>query len=537
MKKVHNTLAFDTEDNAPELQAKGIDGREKELTQVAAIDFGGTEFHNRKGAPFLKWLERRGEGCVAYAHNLQYDLGNLFRDNLDDLDMRLVGGRIIGAKWRNVQFRDSMNIWPCALKSLGEAFGFRKLEMDIHSKAYVMRDCEIVVKAMKFLFEMCEAYGIRKVPNTLGSLAVQLWKSLGGENPYNDCLFCREGLYGGRVELFRPEANGDLTWTDINSLYPSVMLDKFPDVSAEHNDLCEYGVAGVTIKIPECFVAPLPYRRDDGSIYFPIGTVSGVWTCHEIRSAVDNGAEILKLHDCVGSNVGQAYYSKFVRHFYRERLKTDSPAKKLFYKLVMNNLYGQLGMKGFIQEVQPIQDGKSGILFGNRMLVERRSNLPNHVNYLHAAHVTSYGRLKLLEYLRKLDRRMIYCDTDSTIFTGESPFECGNELGQMKLEAKGEHCECFLPKTYVFDDDYVAKGVPKRCAEEFIKTGRADYFAPFKLREAIRFFDRDNRRPLSIWRKTGKSMNAVYDKKDLRAGIYYPKLHVEANAEQLSLTF
>lgn len=136
------------------------------------------------------------------------------------------------------------------------------------------------------------------------------------------------------------------------------------------------------------------------------------------------------------------------------------------------------------------------------------------------------GRIALLEYLEKIGAdKMIYCDTDSTIFDcpGRAiPFEVGNELGSMKLESWETSCETYAPKMYKAGTKYKAKGVPQRLAETFIATGRAEFDLPFKLREAIRFYDRQNKRRLSVWRTVTKEIRQTYDRKNFANNRFTP---------------
>jgi hypothetical protein len=146
---------------------------------------------------------------------------------------------------------------------------------------------------------------------------------------------------------------------------------------------------------------------------------------------------------------------------------------------------------------------------------------------LHAAYVLSYARIKLYGYLTAVKpENLIYGDTDSVIFFNDGkklPFPISKDLGEMKLEKWGEYAEPFLPKMYRFDDEYKAKGVPKRLAQSFIETGRAEYELPFKMREAIRFFEKDNSRKLSVWRKVEKIRAARYDRKKISGKFFLPK--------------
>lgn len=140
---------------------------------------------------------------------------------------------------------------------------------------------------------------------------------------------------------------------------------------------------------------------------------------------------------------------------------------------------------------------------------------------------------------------MIYCDTDSCIFDcpgKKLPFAVSSELGEMKLESWETLCETYAPKMYlrrnihkanekdkkgnkVRDEtgaDYKAKGVPKKHAKQFIEDGRVEFDLPFKMRESIRFYDRNNARKLSVWRRVEKYKRGSYDKKNLKGNNYFP---------------
>ncbi|KAK6171709.1 hypothetical protein SNE40_018147 [Patella caerulea] len=64
------------------------------------------------------------------------------------------------------------------------------------------------------------------------------------------------------------------------------------------------------------------------------------------------------------------------------------------------------------------------------------ANAP-HVNVPIGAFTAAYGRMKLYEYLDKLNHRVLYFDTDSIIFTetdNDTPIATGNYLGQFTSE-------------------------------------------------------------------------------------------------------
>jgi len=523
-------ICADTEDDSRELMEAGRSGFDKRVTQIAALTASGVSFHNRGSvSQFLKWVTSRPEPWI-YFHNLQYDLGNLFPDELDSLDITMVGGRLIKARWRNKTFVDSFNIWPMSAKKIGDTFGLAKLAMDIHSKEYVLRDVEIIRRAMTFAWKLALNEGLEKLPTTLGGLCVALWKEWGGENWFCADELARLALYGGRVELFRTHNVGRTVYTDINSLYPHCMTQAYPQSMEPLTGLDGFGIAEVDLEIPaDSFIAPLPWRCPEGRIYYPTGKAYGTWTLAEIRNAVGMGAKVLQVYQSLGSKHGAYYYRDFVQRCYGLRQKAKTESESLFYKLLMNNLYGRLAVGGSItRSVRVTEENQfNGVPYGSKVLLETKIPLSPFTNYLHAAHVTSYGRIGLCEHLRKIPpEKLIYCDTDSTFFEGTEktiPFPVSAKLGEMKLEGVIDGgCMTYAPKSYRLGKEWKAKGVPRKLAEEFLSTGTASYDLPFKMREAIAFFDRDNARRLSVWRKVEKVFRTEYDKKKMRKGRFFP---------------
>jgi len=293
-------------------------------------------------------------------------------------------------------------------------------------------------------------------------------------------------------------------------------------------ELAPFGVARCRVKVPKMDFAPLPWRNSEGRIFYPYGTIEGTWTTLEIREAVKRGCAVEKVFESMGSAESETPYAEFVSRLYRARLAATSDAEKLFFKLLMNNLYGRLGSGGKIGRTvwQTDKNKFDGTPYGEKVLVEYSMPLSPEVNWCHAAYVTSYGRVALLEAMEAVGaERMIYCDTDSTIFDCPDkvlPFPTNAELGSMKLESWETSCETFAPKMYRAGKKSKAKGVPQRLAETFIQTGRAEFDLPFKLREAIRFYDRKNARRLSIWRKVEKVNRQNYDRKNFANNRFTP---------------
>lgn len=556
-------VCWDTEDNSKELAAaikagkKGVSMFDKKITQIAAITSEGEHWYSKGNVEaFIKWLSKRKEKHF-YALNMQYDLGAMFANALDALDTTLVGSRMIRAKWGNKDFLDVFNIWPMSVKKLGKAFGLEKLETESMStdKAYVFRDVEIIREAMLFAWNFCQPIGVDNLPPTLGGLCVKLWKAWGGENCHDSTELSRQALFGGRVELFKAHSDTDeVVWTDLNSLYPSVMLRKFPGPLEDcGTELKKWGVVDVTVKVKKSDLTVLPFRQDTGRILYPHGIIRGTWTVHELREAEKHGAQIQKVHQTYGTDEHQIPYGTFVNRLYQARLASNSEAEKLFFKLLMNNLYGRLGSSGKITRTvwQTEKNRYDGKPFGDKVLTEYQMPLTEETNWSHAAYVTAYGRLELLKYMRLVGtERLIYGDTDSVIFDGKKlPFETGSKLGQMKVveccsgcrstwvnngkdsccDSPGRkplaiwpNCYTYAPKMYQAGNVSKAKGVPARLAKDFIEKGHAEYDLPYKFREAVAFYDRGNTKKLAVWHSVQKFRRTGYDRKFLKDNRFLP---------------
>jgi hypothetical protein len=197
--------------------------------------------------------------------------------------------------------------------------------------------------------------------------------------------------------------------------------------------------------------------------------------------------------------------------------------------------------------VEPDEDGnliliRDGIPFGSKLLTDVQIPLPDHVNYMHAAYVTSYGRLTLMEYMDKVGaENLIYCDTDSLFFTWDKrdlPFPLTTNLGEMKLEDRPSWVQCRSPKMYRYETvkkgrTTKAKGVPKKMQDVFYDEGVASFWQPWRLKESIACADRipneddEEVKILGVWRQVMKRVVSSYDKKRLVDGRYVPKTMVD----------
>ncbi len=507
------TFALDTEDDS-----KG---------KVSLINFfDGVEHHTfRRRLNAWNYLKEQGP-AVVWAVNMEYDLVNLFGDWIDKfLTLTYNESAFIKGQWSgyNILFRDTLRHWLMSVKKMGDLIGLPKLEVkngNYNDVKYNRRDTEIV---FRFVEEMAQRYDSMDaiMKNTLPSTAFNLFKrdfcKINTDRPSEEiCDMLMQAAYGGRVEIFKTGLlGGPIDCYDINSLYPSVMASKeypLPECGqfVDDLDLKEEFIAQVTVRMPEVSIPCLPVRHNN-KLVFPVGEFKGTWTAPEIRQAIQDGAEILK--------VGWVYsygkrtcrpFSEWVNYIYGLRKKTDDPFMSYTLKLFLNSVFGKFTEAGKL------------LIYKNGHVSEL-ANRPKHSNVVLGAYTTAYGRLVLLEALRSNSKHVCYCDTDSVFLQHSRPLKCGKELGEWKHEGRFKTCHFVLPKTYlaVKDDGSAvrkAKGIPAKAMSDFFETFSAQYESPIRFRESRRRHLHPN-----VWLKKVRTLKAVYEKRiSLGGGLTAP---------------
>lgn len=257
----------------------------------------------------------------------------------------------------------------------------------------------------------------------------------------------RDSYCGGRTEVFKPilKKNGkNITGYhyDVNSLYPSVMIDNeypigFPEY--ENNPITarlmfeewqdrKRGLGFVTceIFIPQQFVPPLPLFIE--KLCFTCGYARGIFSYVELDYAIKNcGVQIIKYIDVIHFKRTFKIFHNFVEHFYKmkeEASREKNESLKNFAKLILNVGYGYTGMNrddktrlDYIENKDKYADKliqiDEELGFCESWAIIRAPYIQPQI----ASYVTSYARLILLDALRKQNEvgEIYYCDTDSIV--------------------------------------------------------------------------------------------------------------------------
>jgi hypothetical protein len=534
---------------------------EGNITLTALVHESGNRTVWKGQGKFVEFCEKTlaGKGKpIVICHNLEYDLVNEFGvEAYSQMQLNYLKGRLISAKMGNITFWDSFNHFRMSLAKIGESLGLKKLDFDINSPDYVSMDAWICLQVMTQARDYIASLGGR-IGTTSGSSAMSVWRFMTEDEfvtgPY-DTPWARRGYYGGRVEIFRPhtqspqigvDALGDPVYSkdikgyDINSMYPFVMMNDFPEYMMEDKKFeKDQGMAEVTIAIPtDLFVAPLVWRTANGALWYPVGVIQGVWTYNEIRYAESLGAKVLKVHRAFGCNSLVRPFDEFILKLYQKRKESSSEAERLFLKVVMNSLYGKIASKNQVtRTVSRYNLEKNGSkrigdvkwINYHRGLLDFTTPQQPYVNVYWGAMITANARLLLTDYLTKVPANdLIYCDTDSVYCRNHSLPE-SKELGGMKLEKRISKMLVVQPKAYQIDEVYRAKGVPKPresedgqmvidFAKQYIEDGMTEFQAPIRFRASLN----SRKGKANQWVKHKKSMKSGYTAKILSGDRYFP---------------
>lgn len=238
----------------------------------------------------------------------------------------------------------------------------------------------------------------------------------------------------------------------------------------------------------------------------------GTWFTPEIELAVEMGYRVLEVFQVYHFEESSTeLFEGYIKHFYKMKLtasgvpskfKTreeveqfcrdvsriegieitpdqleDNPGLRQLGKLLINSHWGRFGLKRFMKHYEmctdirqvrkilndpesrtsvmvPLQENVT--LMGYDVAKAEFLEMNGDANIFIAVATTSWARVTLYNFLRRLDDRVVYCDTDSVIYEdlpGHN-IELGSFLGEMTSELKeGDFISEFVsagPKTYAY---------------------------------------------------------------------------------------
>lgn len=299
--------------------------------------------------------------------------------------------------------------------------------------------------------------------------------------------FVRRAYFGGRTEIFKPYFESDgkqmLKAWDVNSLYPSVMMDfAYPgnmDSFTYDYDPKAFGFFEAEVEVPDdMYVPPLgtiievPTEVKDNKgrvkvvsskkFVFPTGRFSGYWSTKELEYARSVGVKIRKTGKGVIFKSAGFLFKDYIEQLYKMRLdakKKGDGVTDILAKLLMNSTYGRFGLNTE-RESLVIDSGQEGVIPDLEMklgkgkvfrLAREPKELNTFTNVGISAWVTSLARIRMHEFYMKCGENLWYTDTDS-LYTTKS-FKDSGKLGELKFEGEFKKACFLLPKTYALESE------------------------------------------------------------------------------------
>jgi hypothetical protein len=355
----------------------------------------------------------------------------------------------------------------------------------------------------------------------------------------------RQSYTGGAVDLYVPHnkignfiesnENEKIFQYDANSLYPCVMANKPMPVGKPIAFLGDirrvepgaYGFFYCNITSPEFMQHPILQRRiktESG-----LRTIAGLgnweaWICSsEMDNAVKYGYKfnIIKGYKFETGDI----FSEYITKMYELRLEYEKgSAMNLIAKLLMNSLYGKLGMKDEITRME-ILDNKTPedkefvstkfdafsthiidhVDLGDFVILIINSNTDiyynekddfyhgTEINIAIASMITSEARIFMTFFKNNPDFILYYTDTDSVFINKPLPdYMIGNNLGQFKLENIIKKAIFIAPKVYglvTVDDREIIKA--KGLTKDILKTLTIYDLEALLIKDSTREFNQE----------------------------------------------
>lgn len=483
---------------------------------------------------FMKWCENCSENNLVYFHNLKFDSqfiiswlfenGYIHTTHAQDRQTRTFNTTInskglyyqieviFKRKNKNIKkivFRDSYKLIPLSVDDIANAFKMpiRKLKIDYDShnnlpegspiteeeKEYIKHDVLIVANAIEYFYSM----GLDKM--TIGACALSDYK-----NTISAKMFKRyfpvptyhddvKQSYRGGFTYVNPKfaektvKNGIVL--DVNSLYPSVMYNKYLPYGTpiffkgkyEKDNLyplytqmisCQFRLKKG--KIP---TVQIKYSYDYRGTEYQ--TTSGDTEVILCMNNVDlelffEQYEVYNLEYLSGwkFRATRGLFRNYIDKWLRKKIQSKKDGNHGLYlisKLFLNSLYGKFGTDTRLKEKIPYMDNTGKILFKDSEEQQREG-----VYIAMASFITSYGRRYTIESAQRImdnyesgksDIQFVYADTDSLHcispnFEVPEGLEIDDlKLGAWKLESKFNKArflrtKCYMEEEIITEEDY-----------------------------------------------------------------------------------
>lgn len=491
--------------------------------------YDGVNYYETESTSDMAHHISQFKGTV-YAHNGgKFDYFFLLPHADKGQSCKIINGRLSEFRLGKAILRDSLNILPVALaKFQKDDFEYWKMEKNQRRfywkeiQTYLKSDC---VNLFEIVSRFIEEYSYSL---TLAGAAVKEFKKLGGKVSHTSEEFYDKyspWYFGGRVSCFESGVlEGDFKIYDINSAYPTVMMQKHPTGSRiwESKRCLDRHLPLAFLEIECDSYGALPLRDKDGGVSFPEMRGRFFCTGREFRAGIET--DTIRNVNIINIKVFEQSisFADYVEHFYEKKLsaqKKGDKAGREMAKLFLNSLYGKFAANPnkyanhYIGEwgQRPPEGYDMGMTLGNvQFFTKELEELEkNWYNVATAASITGAVRAYLWESIQKVDRPL-YCDTDSIICADGSGLPLGDRLGEWDLEGEanrvaiaGKKMYCaWLKKSHwkkdgtkIVKEKLATKGV-RLSPDEILRVARGEkvsYYSPtptFSLKKGVYYTTR-----------------------------------------------
>lgn len=366
-----------------------------------------------------------------------------------------------------ITFADSIALFPASLEKLINDFNieYKKIPIDfsiehkfidIQLREHLKNDCLSLYKIIEKFYDV---EGFLSFTVASHALKVFLKKFFNGTiwnvSDSFDFYFREKYYKGGRVEVYKGYGK-NLYYYDINSLYPSVMLEAMPLGSPIKTDVYKKNKIGFyEIKLLEetnFLISPLSIKTKKGNYY--VNGEKG-----DIFNVLSNELEYL-IEKKIKFNILSGYYfdkqSKifegYVNYYYKQKKESKNETERYIAKLMLNSLYGKFGQRLDGEVIEQLNeknkdlDNKIYDSYNDLVLVHKKLNVHIKGVYI-SAYITALARIKHLRLMDSVGHENIYyCDTDSLITSKQ--LKVSKEIGDIKLEDKIKEGVFITAKVY-----------------------------------------------------------------------------------------
>lgn len=490
---------------------------------------------------FIKFCADKNNNCLLYFHNLKFDgeyifnylLNNGFeviknkseRKNKTFTTLISDTGQFysieiyfeVGNKKVNkVTIYDSLKILNFSVEMIARDFNLpiSKLELDYHKKreishiltdeevAYIRNDVEIMARALYIMFEQ----NLTKM--TIGSNALSNYKNINKNFnkyfpilPYEIDQDIRKSYKGGFTylnEIYKEKEVGHGIVLDVNSLYPSVMMNErlpFGEPIFFNGQYEEDFLYPLYIQTISCSFKIKPNKIPTIQIKNNLSYIPNEY----IKSSNDDIVTLtltnidlnlffehyeiydLTFHSGWKFKAIKGLFTEYINFWSTQKINAKKENNKALYlisKLMLNSLYGKFGLNPNVRSKYPYLNDE-GIVKYSLYPAEIRDSIYIPV----ASFITSYARFKTITTSQKIKDYginkynkdlYIYSDTDSIHCLFENVDELKNIieiddyiLGAWKLESHFTRAKFIRQKCYIEEDEsnkinVTVAGLPKK---------------------------------------------------------------------------